>query len=29
VMLWAFGFKQMRKLLSKSERTQAVEQPST
>jgi hypothetical protein len=29
VMLWAFGFEQMRKLLSKSERTQAVEQPST
>jgi uncharacterized membrane protein YbhN (UPF0104 family) len=29
VMLWAFGFKQMRKLLSKGERTQAVEQPST
>ena len=28
VMLWAFGFHQMKKLLSKSER-QAVEQPST
>jgi uncharacterized membrane protein YbhN (UPF0104 family) len=28
VMLWAFGFHQMKRLLSKSERTEALEQPS-
>jgi uncharacterized membrane protein YbhN (UPF0104 family) len=29
VMLWAFGFDQMKKMLSKKERAEAVEQPST
>jgi len=29
VMLWAFGFHQVRRLLSKKERTEALEQPST
>jgi hypothetical protein len=29
VMLWAFGFDQAKKLLSKSERAKALEQPST
>jgi uncharacterized membrane protein YbhN (UPF0104 family) len=29
VMLWAFGFHQMKTLFSKKERAEAVEQPST
>ena len=29
VMLWAFGFDQMKQLLSKNERTQTFQQPST
>jgi uncharacterized membrane protein YbhN (UPF0104 family) len=29
VMLWAFGFDQVKRMLSKSERTDALQQPST